>query len=99
MIQSMIRWFIPDETRFYDYVVAIADSAHRAALLFDQLSRVEGRTAQLELVEQLREAERDGDVGLRIIAEALDATFVTPIDREDLYHLASSLEVVSDFIS
>jgi uncharacterized protein len=99
MIQSMIRWFIPDESRFYDYVVDVADSAHRAAGLFDELARAEGRTAQLDLVERIREAERDGDIGLRTIAEALDATFVTPIDREDLYHLASSLEVISDFVS
>ena len=99
MIQSMIRWFIPDESRFYDYVVSVAESAHLAAQHFHSLARAEGREAQLALVELIRSAEHEGDVGLRTIGEALDATFVTPIDREDLYHLASSLEVISDFIS
>ncbi|MBM4367993.1 MAG: DUF47 family protein [Deltaproteobacteria bacterium] len=31
--------------------------------------------------------------------DALDRTFVTPIDREDLYHLCSAVENVSDFIA
>ncbi|MBM4367346.1 MAG: DUF47 domain-containing protein, partial [Deltaproteobacteria bacterium] len=33
------------------------------------------------------------------MSDALDRTFVTPIDREDLYHLCSAVENVSDFIA
>jgi uncharacterized protein Yka (UPF0111/DUF47 family) len=97
-LQSLIRWLVPDESRFFDYVVAVAETSQRCAVLFHEIARAEP-ARRLELLPALGEAERDGDKALRTIAEALDATFVTPIDREDLYHLAQSLEVVSDFIA
>jgi len=46
-----------------------------------------------------READHDGDKAKKDMADALDATFVTPIDREDLFHLVGVLENISDFIS
>ncbi len=97
-LQNMIRWFIPDETRFFDYVTAVGETSHRCATLFRELA-AETPERRLELLPGLGQAERDGDAALRKLAEALDATFVTPIDREDLYHLAAALETVSDFIA
>lgn len=98
-LQTLIRWFVPDESRFYDHIVAIAESTHRAASLFDQMAHAESLDRRQELLAALGEAEREGDKALRLMSEALDATFVTPIDREDLYHLGSALETVSDFIA
>jgi predicted phosphate transport protein (TIGR00153 family) len=98
-LQSLIRWFIPDESRFYDYVVSVAEASERCAQAFYEMAKADTAAQRLELLGPITEAEREGDKALRTIAQALDATFVTPIDREDLYHLASSLEVVSDFIS
>jgi uncharacterized protein len=99
VLQTMVRWFLPDESRFYDHVVVVAETAHEAALRFQALAQAQGREAQLAHVDRVKEAERDGDRALRTISEALNATFVTPIDREDLYHLASALEIISDIIS
>jgi uncharacterized protein Yka (UPF0111/DUF47 family) len=99
MLQTLIRFFLPDESRFFDYILSVAETASQAAVLFRDLERAEGRDAQLALVDRIKEAERAGDAALKTMSEALDATFVTPIDREDLYHLASALEIVSDFIS
>jgi uncharacterized protein Yka (UPF0111/DUF47 family) len=98
-LQNVIRWFIPDESRFFDYVVAVAETADRAAILFHGISRAETPAAREAILVDLREVEHDGDRALRTLSEALDATYVTPIDREDLYHLASALETISDFIA
>jgi uncharacterized protein Yka (UPF0111/DUF47 family) len=98
-LQNMIRWFMPDESRFFEYVVAVAETADRAAIVFHHISRSDSHEARAGLMNDLREIEHDGDRALRTISEALDATFVTPIDREDLYHLASALEIISDFVS
>lgn len=98
-LQTMIRWFIPDESRFFDYVVAVAETANRAAITFHGISRADTPEARASLLHDLGEIEHDGDRALRTISEALDATFVTPIDREDLYHLASALEIISDFVA
>jgi uncharacterized protein Yka (UPF0111/DUF47 family) len=98
-LQSVIQWFMPDERRFFDHAVVTAEAASRASELFVALTRASGRAAQLELVEQIQAAESAGDDALRVMADALDATYVTPIDREDLYQLASSLEIISDYVS
>jgi hypothetical protein len=98
-LQQAIRWFLPQEGRFFDYVADAAKAANEAAQLFVELTRAEGRDARVVLVERIREAEHAGDKAMKDMADQLDTTFVTPIDREDLYHLTGSLENVSDFIS
>lgn len=98
-LQRLIKFFLPEEGRFYDYLDAAAVAAEEAATHFQALTRAEGRDAQLVLVERIREAEHAGDRAKKDMSDALDRTFVTPIDREDLYHLVSALEIVSDFIS
>lgn len=98
-LQNLIRWFLPSEDHFFEYINESAEAAHQSALLFAELSQAVGRDAQLVLVERIREAEHAADRSFKKMCDALDSTFVTPIDREDLYHLSSATEDVSDFIS
>jgi hypothetical protein len=98
-LQQAIRWLLPQEGRFFDYVADAAAAANASAGLFVELTRAEGRDARLVLVERIREAEHAGDKAMKDLADQLDMTFVTPIDREDLYHLTHALENVSDFVS
>lgn len=98
-LQSAIRWFLPEEGRFFDYIDAAARSSVDAAELFGELTRAKGRDAQLVLVERIREAEHAGDKAKKDMADALNRTFVTPLDREDLYLLTNAIENVSDFIA
>ncbi len=98
-LQRTIKWFLPEEGRFFDYLDAAAKAAVDAADLFNALTKAQGRDQQLILVERIRDAEHDGDRAKKDMSDALDRTFVTPIDREDLYHLVGALENVSDFIA
>lgn len=98
-LQQAIRWFLPEEDRFFDYILNAAVAAHHAAKHFVELTQVAGRDGQLVLVERIREDEHDGDRAFRTMADALDQTFVTPMDREDLFHLTAAIEDVSDFIA
>ncbi len=99
LLQQAIHWFLPKELHFFDYTDRAADAAHLAGQLVVELTRAQGRDAQLQLVEKLRDCEHEGDEAMRQMAEALDQTFVTPIDREDLYLLTSAVESISDFVS
>lgn len=98
-LQNAIRALLPEEDRFFAYVVTAAEAALKASKLCVELTRAQGRDAQLVLVEHIREAEHEGDHAMKAMADALDNTFVTPIDREDLYHLTGAIESVSDFVS
>ena len=98
-LQRIIKMLLPQEGRFFDYVNDAAVAAEEAARLFVDLSNAPGREGRLVLEERIREAEHEGDKAKKDMADALDATFVTPIDREDLFHLVGVLENISDFIS
>lgn len=99
MLQNLVRWLMPDERRFFDHIVTIAETSQAAARLMAELPNAKGREAQLAVVDQIKKAEQAGDAALRTLLTALDDTYVTPIDREDLFHLASALEIISDFVN
>ncbi len=77
---------------------------------FDLLARqssktVEGLEALWTFAEQgsrenansVRSIEREADELRRILIEELDSTFVTPIDREDLFALSRAIDDVIDY--
>ena len=51
-----------------------------------------------DIAKKMREAEHDGDEATHAIMRALNTTFVTPFDREDIYRLASNLDDVMDYM-
>lgn len=53
-------------------------------------------SGDLSLVEALRAVEREGDETRRVLIEELNGTFVTPIDREDLYALSRAMDDLLD---
>src|SRR5512139_3939814 len=50
-----------------------------------------------ENANTVRNLERDADELRRILIEELDQTFVTPIDREDIYALSRAIDDVADY--
>jgi predicted phosphate transport protein (TIGR00153 family) len=50
-----------------------------------------------EHANQVRSLEREADELRRILIEELDKTFVTPLDREDLYALSRAIDDVVDY--
>ena len=51
-----------------------------------------------ECANVVRNIEREADELRRILIQELDSTFITPIDREDIYSMASRLDDVLDLI-
>ena len=81
---------------FYTLLEEQADVAYRAAKAFHSLSSdFEGLT---EFVSQIDRIEHEGDELTHKVANKIDSTFVTPLDKEDLHALSSSLDDVTDFI-
>jgi predicted phosphate transport protein (TIGR00153 family) len=87
----------PRETVFYDMFAASADNLVEGANLLDRM--VTGpRSERAELASALQDAEHRGDHRTQDILRQLNATFVTPFDREDIYRLAGRLDDVMDFL-
>ena len=51
-----------------------------------------------EVADRMRDAEHRADEITHEIAKRVNATFVTPFDREDIYALASGLDDVMDYM-
>lgn len=87
---------IPREVRFFDYFEQQTQHIMRAAaLLFEMVHDFSDARAKAHAI---KEVEHQGDVVTHEIIKKLNTTFVTPLDREDIHALASSLDDVLDYI-
>lgn len=93
-LQSVIRWLLPKETGFYDFLERQAAAAHDGAIALAAFNE-DGTSAESVRV-RVQEIEHEGDSIVHAVEEALAKTFVTPLDREDLQTLSSELDDVLD---
>ncbi len=86
----------PQENVFYELFTSSAnnllDGAHTLHALITG-----PREQRDELNSTLRDEEHRGDDKTHSILREVNSTFVTPLDREDIYRLASRLDDVMDF--
>src|SRR5919202_7015225 len=83
------------DRQFFDLFEEAAGNILRAADLLDQLLRNYPDNA--ELARDILICEQEGDRITHDIIQRLNQTFVTPIDREDVYALAGSLDDIVDY--
>jgi predicted phosphate transport protein (TIGR00153 family) len=87
--------FAPKDRKFFDLFEEAAGNSVRAADLLDRMLRVWPDGA--DLARDILICEQDGDRITHDIIKRLNNTFVTPIDREDILELASSMDDIVDF--
>jgi predicted phosphate transport protein (TIGR00153 family) len=86
----------PSSTDFFElFDRAASNATHTAEVL---VSLMEERGDFAELAKRVYDAEQEGDLLTHDIIKKLNKTFITPIDREDLYALASRLDDIVDLI-
>jgi predicted phosphate transport protein (TIGR00153 family) len=87
---------VPQTREFYVlFDRSAANLVTTAGLLLELLEHYPDRR---ELVERIKDREHEGDHLTREIVQLVHRTFVTPIDREDIYALATALDDVCDFM-
>jgi len=86
----------PKETDFFEIFdkasLNLTKAASLLVTLMENFDNIEVRA------KEIYEVEQDGDILTHDIMKKLNKTFITPIDREDLYALASRLDDVLDLI-
>ena len=83
------------DRQFFDLFEEAAGNIQRAADLLDQMLRSYPDSA--DLARDILICEQEGDRITHDIIRRLNEMFVTPIDREDIYGLASALDDVVDY--
>jgi len=103
MIDRIIRFFtgIPQRLRGWfsrkpDHFIErlrqqCALGTEATAALIDYMEKPSKKNAQ-----RVRQLEKDADELLRMLVDELNRTFVTPIDREDLYKLSRAVDDILD---
>jgi predicted phosphate transport protein (TIGR00153 family) len=86
---------LPRDRTFFDLFIEAGGNTLHAARLLDRMmnSWPENR----ELSREVLKAEQEGDRITHDIVKRLNSTFVTPIDREDIYGLATQMDDIVDF--
>jgi len=87
---------IPREERFYDDFVALAEEIRRGALMLEEMLAPDQPI--WDKADEIKEVEHKCDFLTHEIIQRLHRTFVTPLDREDIFALARSLDDVMDAI-
>jgi uncharacterized protein len=88
--------FAPKEREFFDLFEEAGANIVRASELLERM--LEHWPDHAELAREVVVCEQEGDRITHDIIQRLNSTFVTPIDREDIYALASALDDVVDFV-
>jgi predicted phosphate transport protein (TIGR00153 family) len=87
---------LPRDNTFFDLFIEEGQNVLRSARLLDQMMRDWPDDSGLS--RDILKAEQEGDRITHDIVRRLNSTFVTPIDREDIYGLATQMDDIVDFV-
>lgn len=97
-LDAVIRWFMPKEERFHELLAKNTANLLRAARLFAEFAKTPDFELRRVKLTELKGYEREGDELTRQIFDALNSSFITPFDREDIRSIATDLDDVLDYI-
>ncbi len=92
----MVR-MVPREAKFFELFEQMsANLIQGATVLRDLLQNYSNVDSS---VQKIKDIEHKGDDLTHAVLIKLNQTFITPFDREDIHHLASSLDDVLDYVN
>jgi len=87
---------VPRDRVFFDLFAQAGQNTVKAARLLEQM--IQGWPEEGGLAREIVLAEQEGDRLTHEIVNRVNSTFVTPIDGEDIYGLATQLDDIVDHI-
>jgi len=87
---------VPRDNYFFKEFISLAEEVRSGSRVLKQM--IASDPPDISKVELIKEIEHACDRCTRAIIDRLNRTFVTPLDREDIHALASSLDDVMDAI-
>jgi uncharacterized protein len=95
-IDRAVKWLLPRETHFFDLIERGAARAYEISALLVDCCAATSHSEREAIVGRMHQVEHEADRVIAEVYEALNRTFVTPLDRSDIYSLAVSIEEVAD---
>jgi uncharacterized protein len=95
-IDRAVKWLLPREEHFFDLLERGAECSLRSGTLLMECCEARTAAERIGFVDRMTDVEHDADRVIHDVYEALNKTFVTPMDRSDIYALATDLENITD---
>jgi predicted phosphate transport protein (TIGR00153 family) len=86
---------LPRDRTFFDLFIEAGQNSLHASRLLDEM--MHKWPEEEGISREILKAEQEGDRITHDIIRRLNSTFVTPIDREDIYGLATQMDDIVDF--
>ncbi len=87
-------FFFPKKVDFFQSLKDLHSSIMAMAVLFEELTKTFGNFETF--AKKAEDIEHEADKKAHGIVKKLNQTFITPIDREDIYFLANELDDIVD---
>ncbi len=97
-LESILKIFKPRDRVFFYHFEASAANVLKMSEDLMAIMNTEPGSQRTALLQRLEIAEHANDDLTHTIFTDLARNFITPIDREDIHYLASSLDDVADYI-
>lgn len=98
-IDKFLRFFVPKDHSFHPLFEEDAKNMVKAADLLKQLVSSTEYEEFERINKEIKDVEHIGDEITDKTYEALNKSFITPFDREDIHELASNIDDVVDSIN
>jgi len=95
---GIIKALLPKEERFHELLARDTANLEKAVKLFAEIARTSSSEERHIKVLQLKAIEHDGDIITREVFDALNQTFITPFDRDDIQMIAVDLDNILDYL-
>jgi len=90
---------LPKEEKFFPFFENLADLITDSARVLSKIVENTEPAMQHDLFREIKNLENKADDIAHAVFDALDTTFITPFDREDIHQLTSKMDDVLDFIN
>ena len=95
---KIVKFFMPREERFHELLDRDTQHLLRGARLFAEIAASQSLEDRRVKVAELKALEHEGDQITKEVFDALNSTFITPLDREDIRVIASDLDDILDYL-
>lgn len=96
VLDRMVKMLLPKEEGFFDLLERGAACARDSGEVLRELCHAQSGDDRKLKLARLRDVEHAADAVIHETYQTLNQTFVTPIDRSDIYTLATDLEEIVD---
>lgn len=95
---SVLKFFLPKDRVFYGLFEEVSATLMQMGDIFKTALKHEDLTERDRLLKTLEDYEHKNDEITHRLFIELGRNFITPLDREDIHYLATSLDDIADYL-